>query len=83
VLLVTLTKFASITLLGKTNLVMLVTNGVPGATNYLLSSTTLALPKINWARLATNIFDAGGNLALTNAVNPGNAQRFFQISMLP
>ena len=74
-------KFAGIALLEKTNLVMLVTNGVPGTTNYLLTATNLTLPRTSWSRLATNAFDAGGNVNSTNAVNPTIPQRFFLISV--
>jgi autotransporter-associated beta strand protein len=76
-------KFASITLMGKTNLVMLVTNGVPGATNYMLASTNLILPRTSWTRLATNVFDVSGNLAFTNGINPIMSRRFYLISSGP
>lgn len=74
-------KFASITLLDKTNLLMLVTNGTPGVINYVLASTNPALPRTNWTRLSTNVFDVSGNLAFTNAMNLNTAQKFFQISV--
>ena len=74
-------KFASVTLMGKTNLLMLVTNGVPGATNHMLASTNLILPRTSWTRLATNVFDVSGNLAFTNALSPATPQRFYLISV--
>lgn len=73
-------KFAVLALVAKTNLVMTVTNGVPGATNYLLAATNLILPRINWPRLATNVFDAGGNATFTNAIVPWTLSRFYSIS---
>jgi autotransporter-associated beta strand protein len=74
-------KFASVALLGKTNFIMFVTNGVPGATNLLLASTKLTLQKTNWTRLATNVFDVSGNLSFTNTVSSSAPQRFFLISI--
>jgi autotransporter-associated beta strand protein len=71
-------RFASVTPLSPTNLLLLVTNGVPSATNYLLASTKLALSKTNWTRVATNVFDAAGNLSFTNAISSA-PQRFFVI----
>jgi autotransporter-associated beta strand protein len=72
-------NFSSLTLLSKTNLVIWATNGVPDGTNYLLAATNLALPRANWTRVATNVFDAGGNLVLTNGINSSMPQRFYLI----
>ena len=74
-------KFASVTLLGKTNVILLATNGVPGGTNYVLTSTNLTMLRTNWARLATNVFDVSGNLNFTNAVNANTPEQFFLISV--
>ena len=63
--------------------VLSVTNGVPGATNYVLASTNLALPLANWPPLATNIYDAGGNLIFTNTTGNGLPRRFYVISSKP
>lgn len=75
--------FANVTLALKTNLILSAMNGVPGSTNYLLASTNVALPRTNWTRLATNIFDAGGNLVFTNGINPTMSRRFYLISSGP
>jgi len=63
------------------NLVLQVVNGAPGVTNYVLSSTNLALPLANWTRLATNVFDVGGNAGFTNAIAPGTLERFYSIGV--
>jgi autotransporter-associated beta strand protein len=63
-----------------TNVVLSVTNGPPGATAYLLTTTNLALTRVNWARIATNVFDSSGSLTLSNALAPDMGQRFYSIS---
>jgi hypothetical protein len=55
------------------------TNGLPGATYYVLSSTNVALPLINWSRVATNQFNAAGGFAFTNAINPAVPQTFYSL----
>jgi autotransporter-associated beta strand protein len=72
-------RFARVSLVAGPGLLLSVTNGVPGSTNYLLATTNLALPRTNWTRVATNLFDVGGNLALTNAIPPAPPLRFFQL----
>jgi len=67
--------------LSGTNFTFLVTNCVAGATNYILTSTNLALPLANWTRLATNVFDAGGNLTFTNGVNQNQPARFYLLQL--
>jgi len=58
--------FASVVPTGGGAVVMSVTNGAPGVTNYLLGSANLSLPLTNWTRLATNVFDPGGDCLITN-----------------
>lgn len=65
------------------NLVMLVTNGVPQATSYVLTATDLSQPLTNWTRMATNVFDANGNLNFTSSLNPGAPARYFLIATPP
>jgi len=67
--------------LSGTNFSFLVTNSVAGATNYVLTSTNLALPLAGWTRLATNVFDAGGNLAFTNGVDQSHPARFYLLQL--
>jgi autotransporter-associated beta strand protein len=76
-------RFAGSQRSGST-LVLSVTNGVPGGTNYVLATTNLALPKTSWSRVATNLFDAGGGYNWTNMINPPPpTQRFFILSTGP
>jgi autotransporter-associated beta strand protein len=72
-------SFAGIGLTGNRQLAFSITNGTPGATNYLLSSTNLALQRTNWVRVATNVFDVSGNLSFTNAAGFNSAQAFYLI----
>jgi autotransporter-associated beta strand protein len=56
-----------ITLLGST-VVISGTNGAPGETYFVLTSTNLALALPDWTPLATNIFDGSGDFTFTNNV---------------
>ena len=58
----------SITLSG-TSLVLNITNGVAGGTNYVLAATNLMTPILQWTPLATNIFDVNGSSLWTNTVS--------------
>jgi hypothetical protein len=59
------------------------TNGVPRWNYYVLTSTNLAWPVINWTCLATNSFDGNGNFSFTNSVQPNGGPQFYQIKILP
>jgi len=59
-------------------------NGTQGVTNgnyFVLTSTDVALALASWEVLATNLFDANANFSFTNAVDPGDAQRFYRIQL--
>src|SRR5207247_223607 len=71
-------KFTSATLSG-TNLIFSGTGGTPNASYTVLSATNLALPLSNWMSIATNQFGSGGEFAFTNAIAPGELQRYFRI----
>ena len=62
-----------------TNLIFTSANGLAGENILLLAATNLTLPTVNWTVLATNQFDAGGNLNLTNPVMPGATPWFFRL----
>jgi hypothetical protein len=62
-----------------TSLVFNGTGGNPGDNYYVLCSTNLSLPVANWARLATNRFDAGGAFLFTNVVSPDALQNFYML----
>jgi len=70
----------SVTLSG-TSLVLNITNGVTGGTNYVLTSTNVATPIAQWTPVATNIFDSNGNSLWTNTVVPSKPQQFFLIQL--
>jgi hypothetical protein len=59
------------------------TNGTASGTFYVLTATNLAIPLTNWVILATNSFDASGNFSVTNTVNRGTPQQFYQIELAP
>jgi autotransporter-associated beta strand protein len=75
-------QFAGVSLSGA-SVVLQAVNGAPGVTNYLLSSTNLALPLTNWTRVGTNVFDAGGNGVFSNAVNLNLPGQFYSIAVPP
>lgn len=58
-------------------IVMNGSNGPPGATYYVLSSTNIATPLSAWTPVLTNAFDANGNFSATNLIDPATPQRFF------
>ena len=64
-----------------TNLLIQGTNGTPNHTYYLLASTNIAEPLTDWAAVATSLFDAGGNFAVTNSVDPVLPQRFYRVQV--
>ena len=59
------------------NLVVSGTNGTANAIGYLLSSTNLAIPFVDWTRISTNNFDSNGHFSITNTV--GGAPESFYI----
>ena len=71
-------KFTSIGISG-TNVIITGTNGAAGANYAVLTATNLALSLSNWQSIATNPFDSSGNFSFTNAISPGEPQRFFRL----
>ena len=65
--------------LSGTNLVISGFDGVPNGSYTVMTSTNVALPITNWSPLVTNNFDAAGGFSFTNAIAPGEPQRFFRI----
>jgi len=68
------------------NVVINGTNGVTGGTYYLLDSTNVAQPLIQWTVVATNIVNTNGaannpfTFTGTNVVTPNGAQQFYILS---
>jgi hypothetical protein len=71
-------SIASLTLSG-TNLVVNGSNGLSGATCYVLMSTNLAQPLRQWAPVATNVLGASGtfSITVTNGVNRSARPRYY------
>ena len=71
-----------ITLSGQ-NLILAASNGLASGTYHLLTTTNLLSPLLQWTPIATNTLSVNGNfsLTLTNAVNPGVANRFFVLQL--
>lgn len=70
-------------LVKKNGLVFSPTNGIPGATCYVISSTDLTLPLSQWTVVATNTFNTNGVFSYTNTITPGTPGTFFELSEVP
>jgi cytochrome c peroxidase len=63
------------------NFVFSGTNGAPGWTCYVLSSTNVWLPLGSWTVIATNTFDSEGLFSCTNATDPAVPQAFYALEL--
>jgi autotransporter-associated beta strand protein len=54
-------------------------NGLAGATYYVVASTNVALPLSSWAAVATNTFDINGNFNISIAIDPAVPDSFYRI----
>jgi hypothetical protein len=65
--------------LAETNLVLMGSYGLSGASYRTLMSTNVAQPLSQWTPVATNLLSANGNFTLTatNAVDRGAARQFY------
>ena len=75
--------FNGLALQNPTNLLLGGSGGLSNYTDYVLSSTNVALPLTNWTMLATNLFDASGNFTFASPVNPKLTAQFFALSLVP
>lgn len=57
------------------------TNGVRDWPYCILASTNLTTPLTNWARVATNYFDANGDFDFTNSFAPDLPQTFYLLQL--
>ena len=73
-------SFGGISLSG-TSLILSGTGGVASASYYVLASTNVTLPTLDWTRIATNSFDAAGNFTYTNVINPLSPQFFYRLQV--
>ena len=62
-----------------TNLIFSVKGGTPGGVWILLTTTNMALPVANWVTNGSGVFDALGNLTLTNSIISSEQQRCYRI----
>jgi PKD repeat protein len=74
-------QFNSVVLSGG-QLILSGTNGVPGATYYILTSTSVTNSLANWTPIWTNVFTASGSYSYTNS-SPTNSASFFIESSQP
>jgi hypothetical protein len=63
------------------NLILSVSNGLAGATTYILGSSNACLPLASWTRVHTNIFDVNGNFVFTVPLDPSLPQQFFRLQL--
>ncbi len=63
------------------NLIVSGTNGPHNGKYYLLTSTNILSPFVNWPRISTNPFDAAGNFNFTNPLSPGAPQLFYLLQL--
>jgi autotransporter-associated beta strand protein len=62
-------RFSSAAISGA-SIVVTGTNGVQNGVYYVLASTHVALPLVDWTRLATNSFDEAGGFSFTLLLDP-------------
>ena len=79
-LIVSLPQFGSLRAIPN-GLIMSGSGGVSNAAYYLLTTTNIARPLINWTRLLTNQFDGNGNFTLTNAISANSPQTFYRLQL--
>jgi len=60
---------------------LIATNGIPGWPCLIISSPNLNLPLTQWTILATNFFDASGNIGFTNANALNVPQSFYALRL--
>ena len=56
------------------------TNGLANGAYRILSSTNMAAPLTNWTQVGDGYFDGNGSFSATNAINPGETERFYLLS---
>jgi len=54
-------------------------NGMANNVYHVVTSTNLLLPLTNWTMLSTGSFDLSGGFSVTNAINSGRRQLFYQL----
>jgi autotransporter-associated beta strand protein len=67
--------------LSGANFVFSGTNGGPGDTYYVLTSTNAAAPAAQWRPLKTNVFGPDGSFSYTNTIDPALPASFFKLQV--
>ncbi len=62
-----------------TDIILSGTGGVPNGGFSVVSSTNVADPLGTWTTVQTGSFDGSGNFSVTNAIVPGEPQRFYSL----
>jgi autotransporter-associated beta strand protein len=68
--------FTSVNLAGS-SLAFQLASGPPGSACYVISSSDLSQPVAAWTRIATNVFDMGGNCAASHDVSADGAGQMY------
>jgi len=72
----------SLTKVGS-NLVFTATNGMPGASCFILDTTNLTLPANQWLKLSSNVFNTNGDFTFTNAIVSNMPPTFYELGEMP
>jgi pectate lyase len=64
-----------------TNLVLTANAGPAGGTNYLLTASNPGLSPDQWARMATNKFDASGGFSFSTVADPNVPSLFYRLRL--
>jgi cytochrome c peroxidase len=63
------------------NFIFDATNGTPGWSCYVLTSTNVLSSLNSWTVISTNTFDAAGQFSCTNIIRPGTPQAFYALEL--
>jgi hypothetical protein len=67
----------------RNGLVFAATNGIPGATSHLITTTNLTAPHSQWSVISTNIFNTNGVFSYTNTATLTAPATFIGLSEAP
>jgi autotransporter-associated beta strand protein len=74
-------RFAGINSQSGSEMVIRGTAGAAGGSYYVLTTTNMNLPVVNWTPIETNLFGPDGTFSFTNRTTPSVPQRFYLIQM--
>jgi rhamnogalacturonan endolyase len=67
--------------ISSNNFVLIGSNGFPGASYFVLSTTDLTSPRALWSRVATNTFDLFGNFSFSQNLNAASSGIHFTLQL--